>query len=136
MFSGVAEAFDGFEVGVAFEDVVSGDEYVGAGFADFGGGGLVDSAVDFEVSVAEHGAHEPDFFEHLGDEGLAAEAWVDGHDEDHVDGVDEELDVVLGGAGVEDDAGLAAEAADFVDQAQGVERGFDVEGDGRPWGRR
>ena len=83
----------GFDLGgvVAFEDGVAGDEDVGAG--SYGGFGCIhgDAAVDFDVDVAAicEGFGLVDFFQHCGDEALAAEAWVDGHDQDEVQAVDD-----------------------------------------------
>ena len=59
-----------------------------------------------KVPVAEHGANELDFADHVADEGLAAETGVDRHHEDHIHVVDEIFNGLVGGARIEDDAGL------------------------------
>src|SRR5450830_1573117 len=79
---------DGLVVGLA-EDGGTGHEGVGAGFG--GGCDVVDfdAAVDFQHDVAagvvDPAAHRGNLLQCLGNERLAAEARIDGHDQDDVD---------------------------------------------------
>mmetsp|Transcript_2000 Transcript_2000/g.9027 ORF Transcript_2000/g.9027 Transcript_2000/m.9027 type:complete len:298 (-) Transcript_2000:14-907(-) len=132
---GRLDARDGGGVVVRVEDGGARDEGVGAGVDDLVGVGGGDAAVDLDPRVNSLGvAHRLDLRDLLNlrlDEGLAAEAGVDGHDQDEVDAVEDVLEAFGGGSGVEDDARLASEVLDLVDGAVEVDggRAFRVDGD-------
>ena len=116
-----------------FEEAGAADEGVGATAGAFGGGFVGDAAVDFDVEV-EAAASAPgggllDFWECFVDEGLAAEAWIDRHDEEEVDAVEERFDFVDDGGWVDGEADGFFEFANFPDEVVdfgGAE--FDVDG--------
>ena len=89
---------------------------VGAGGAAFGGGGQIDAAVHLkaEGQVARLAplVDLPQLGQHVAAEGLAAEAGLDGHDQNQVDFAQQVLDGGSGCARVQDDPALAAQGAD------------------------
>lgn len=109
------------------------DDGVGAGGEDVGEGAVVDAAVDFDV-VGEPVGFAPcfsgaDLVEGFGDEGLAAEACVDGHDEEEVDLVEPWFSGGEGGLAVDGEAAGEAGGADAAEGIADVVIGFDVDGD-------
>ena len=115
------------------EERGAGHEGIGTGGAAFGGGGEIDPAIHFEAEGERAGAAPRVELDELGQqiatEGLAAEARLDGHDEDEIDVSEEGLDGGGGRAGVEDDAALAAEGADARERGGVVIVGLDVDAD-------
>ena len=90
MLNGPAQSIHG--LGYAFVLVVNGgacDEEVGSRLHGLAYGSLVDASIYLyiavQVSMGDYLAHASDFGEHFGDEILAPEARVDGHDEHHVE---------------------------------------------------
>src|SRR2546423_12575972 len=81
--NGVAEAAGGGEGVVGVKDGAAGDEDVGPGARRQGGRLLIDAAVDLqsdlEVAPVDLLSCLLDLVHHVGDEGLAAEAGVHGH---------------------------------------------------------
>lgn len=109
------------------------DDGVGAGGEDIGEGAFVDAAVDFDV-VGESVGVAPcfggaDLVEGFWDEGLAAEACVDGHDEEEVDLVEPWFSGGEGGLAVDGEAAGEACGADAAEGITDVVMGFDVDGD-------
>ena len=90
-----------------------------------------DAAVDLEPdrAVADHGAERAELRQHRRQEGLAAEAGVDGHHQDEVALVEDVLDRGGRRRGVERHAGLRAELADAREAAVEVGAGLGVDGD-------
>jgi hypothetical protein len=84
---------------------------------------------DVVAGVVDHLACDLGLVQDGGDEGLSAEARVDGHEEDDVDLVHDVLAVVEGGGGVEDKPGLAPALTDLLEGAVDVVGGFGVERD-------
>ena len=109
------------------------DDGVGTGGEDIGEGAVVDTAVDFDV-IGEPVGFSPcfggaDLVEGFGDEGLAAEACVDGHDEEEVDLVEPWFSGGEGGLAVDGEAGGEAGGADAAEGIADVVIRFDVDGD-------
>ena len=109
------------------------DDGIGAGGEDIGEGAVVDAAVDFDV-VGEPVGFAPcfggaDLVEGFGDEGLASEASVDGHDEEEVDLVEPWFSGCEGGLAVDGEAAGEACGADAAEGIADVVIGFDVDGD-------
>src|SRR5690606_21791816 len=126
---------DGGTVVAAAEDGRAGDEGVGAGGGDAADVGHLHSAVDLEADVAAAGfdqfARLGDLVKDVVDETLAAEARVDGHQQHHVDAVDDVLEVCQRGGRVEHQSGAAALVADQLRRAVDVFGGLGMEGDVR-----
>ena len=78
----------------ALEHGRAGDEDVGPGLDDERRRLRRDAAVDLDIDVAaaDHGPDAPHLLAHGRDEGLAAEARIDGHAQDEVDRVEDRLD--------------------------------------------
>lgn len=116
-----------------FEEGGAGDESVGAGGAAFQAGLEVNAAVHFEtegeILFAAPGVELGEFGQHITAKRLSAETGLDGHNEDEIDLGEEVADGYGGGAGIEDDAVLAAEGANLGEQGAVVEGGLDVEAD-------
>lgn len=113
------------------------DEDFDTGFVHILEGPFVAGAVDLDqVAVAVlilEPLRLPDFMEHFGDEGLACEAGVHGHDGDFIDFMNVLFDVVQGSGWIEYHAELAAQGLDLVDDAEslrvdGLRLGTDVGG--------
>ena len=96
----------------------AGYEDVGAGADDHGG--VVDGhpTVYFDeggqVPVADHTAEVSDLLTGVGDEFLAAEAWIDAHDKDRVDIMEDIGEEFDRGMGVEGYAGFHTEGMDLL----------------------
>jgi len=110
-----------FMIGLA-EEEGAGDEDIGAVEKTEARGGEVNAAVHFDIdgkiAAGDFGAEGGDFWEHVVHKGLAAEAGLDGHDEDHVTELEEGEDGGGVGDWFEDEAGLGAEAANGVERRQ------------------
>ena len=91
-----------------FEEGSAGHEGVSAGGVAVGTGGEVDPAVHFEAkgerAFAAPGGELRQLGQHVAAEGLAAEAGLDGHDEDEVDLGEERFNGADGRSGVEHEA--------------------------------
>ncbi len=72
-------------IAAVVEDGRAGDEEVRSGFDDFGDGVISDAAVDFDAVIQAHLGPQrgqmADFLHAARNEALAAEAWVDRHDQ-------------------------------------------------------
>lgn len=121
----------GFVVG--FEEGGAGDKGVGPGATAIGGGGEIDAAVNFETEVkraiAAPGVDLFEFRQQIVAEGLAAEARLDGHDQNEIDHREERFDGGGGRVGIEHEAGLATEIADLFQGGGVVVGGFDMDAD-------
>ena len=96
------------------------DQHIGAGLHHARRGLRRDAAVDLDVDRRGRRparARRGDLVERGRNEGLAAEAGIDRHDEDQIDDVDDMLDRCYRRAGIERDAGLLAERADRLQRA-------------------
>ena len=115
------------------KDGTSSNEHINTGLADLLDVVNLDAAIDLETavdaSVIDHLASLAGLLKSGGDEGLSTETGVDAHEEDDVELVQNELGVVQGGGGVEDEAGLAATVLDELEGAVDVVGGLGVEGD-------
>lgn len=118
------------------EDGACGDEHIDPGRADGRRVGGRYAAVDLEALVVpQEWAYASCLVEDFGDEGLAAETWVDAHDEDEVEVFDEAEEAFDGGGGVDGEAGGRAEFADVFGEFEGLVgcvgggHGFDVDGE-------
>ncbi len=107
-----------FVIGLG-EEEGAGDEDVGAVIEAEARGGEINAAIHFDVNVevaaGDFVAEGGDFWEHVVHEGLAAEAGLDRHDEDHVAAIEEGEGGVGGGAGFEDEAGFGAQTTNCVE---------------------
>lgn len=108
-----------FVIGLAEEKGAS-DEDIGAVSVTERGGSVVNTAVYFdihrEIAAGDFAAQRGNFGEHIVHEGLATEAGLDGHDEDH-DGEFEEGEGSFGGCvRLENDPGLGAQTTNGVEQ--------------------
>src|SRR5206468_11574514 len=110
----------------------AGDQDGGAGFDDGRGGLGVDAAVDLdrhrEATAVDLGAQLADLGDDGVDELLAAEAGVHGHDQDHVQLGQDDVQVVDGRMRVQGDGRLLAQLADVFDGPVQVRRGLQVDG--------
>lgn len=109
------------------------DEGIGAGPGAFGHGILGDAAIDLDA-VGQLFFVAPavgllDFGNGFVDERLAAESWIDGHDEHQVHLTEEGADGAHGGGWVNGEAGAEAEGADFPQQTFHAGTEFDVDGE-------
>mmetsp|Transcript_69580 Transcript_69580/g.188051 ORF Transcript_69580/g.188051 Transcript_69580/m.188051 type:complete len:374 (+) Transcript_69580:542-1663(+) len=131
---GGADAFDGRRVVRGVEHCGAGDDSVAACLHDLVGVRRADAAVDLDPRVhalrLAEGLQLLDLVDLALDEALAAEAGVDGHDQDEVDLLQDVLDGRQGRAGVEDDPGSAAQRFDALDGPVQVDRrrGLAVDG--------
>ena len=100
------------------ENGVAGHEYVGACFTQAGGVFYGDAAVQLdmgrEAAVVDHAAEVADLLTGVGDEFLAAEAWIDAHDKDRVDIMEDIGEEFDRGMGVEGYAGFHTEGMDLL----------------------
>ena len=133
----LTHGIDGLLVGLdgagLLQDGTSSNEHVNTGLADLLDVVDLDTSIDLEAAVdaglVDELASLAGLVEGGGDEGLSTEAGVDAHEEDDVELVEDELGVVEGGGGVEDEAGLAAAVLDELEGAVDVVGGLGVEGD-------
>ena len=133
----LTHGIDGLLVGLdgagLLQDGTSSNEHVDTGLADLLDVVDLDTSVDLEAAVnaglIDELASLTGLLEGGGDEGLSTEAGVDAHEEDDVELVEDEVGVVEGGSGVEDEAGLAAAVLDELEGAVDVVGGLGVEGD-------
>jgi hypothetical protein len=133
----LSHGIDGLLVGLdsagLLEDGTSSNEHVNTGLADLLDVVNLHTAVDLETAVnagiIDELASLAGLIEGGGDEGLSTETGVDAHEKDDVELVKDELGVVEGGGGVEDEAGLAAAVLDELEGAVDVVGGLGVEGD-------
>src|SRR5690606_33567971 len=93
----------------------------------------VHATIDLQTDITATGVDQRTRFAQLvegaGDELLPAEAWVDAHQQHHVDLVHHILQGVQAGGRVEHQAGLATTILDQLKRTVDVLRGFRVEGD-------
>lgn len=85
--------------------------------------------MEFQAAIGPESGGGADFIEHLGHEGLAAEAGDDGHAEEEIDLIEKGPGGFERSGGIEGKTGLAAR---FADAAQGffdIVIGLDVDGD-------
>ena len=110
------------------EDVAAADENVDAGSYEARRGLLLYAAVDFDEGVAAAVGDELSEAAYLWygvlDELLSAEAWIDAHEQHHVDIADDVFERGDGRRGVQRDASLHAGGMDFLNGSVQVERGF------------
>src|SRR5712692_4127785 len=96
-------------------------QQIGSGFDYQRSGRLVNAAIDFDIAVqaafGNHLAQAGDFGQRFGDELLAAEAGVDGHDKHHVDQGEYIFEQEDGGRWVERDCCHFARYSDLLDDA-------------------
>ncbi len=129
----LAQATDHGGVVGLLEDRRAGDEDVDAAARSLGDVVGLDAAIDLDVDVVavaiDFHSERGGFLEHLGDEGLAAEARVHRHEEHLVD-VGEHVTHVIDGRGrVEHHAGALARVLDLLHHAMKVHAGFRVDTD-------
>ncbi len=108
----------------------AGNQNIGAGLNALLGGLRVDAAVDLEVDGAaggvDHLAHFSDFIERR-DEGLSAEAGIDGHHQNKIGDVHDMRQRLHRRAGVDGDARLFAERLDELHGTVQVRAGLGVD---------
>jgi hypothetical protein len=111
------------------EDGGAGDEDGRAGLGEGAGLVAIDATVhrDVDRTLADERFDLADFGDGRRDEGLAAEARVDGHDQDQVEIVQHPLDRLGRRRGIERDARLRSGLADLVQDAVQVRAGFSVD---------
>lgn len=117
---------DFFGIGLA-ENSGTHHEYVSAGFLASQDVVQLDAAIDLDVKFRFHLAKFADLVQAIGDEALAAETRIHGHDEDHVNDVQHMLDVRKRGCGVDGHSGLYAKFCNLVQQAVQMVSGFGVD---------
>jgi hypothetical protein len=117
------------------EDGGTGDQGVGPGVDDLVRVGRRDAPVDFnprvDVVLVAQSLDLLDLLHLRFDEGLTAEARVDGHDQNQVDDVDDVLQARNRGPRVQHDARFATQVLDLTDSSVQVNgtRTFSVNGD-------
>ena len=108
-------------------------EHIRPGIDALPGDLCVDTAIDFEVDwptgLVDHLAHGLDLAKLAGDERLAAEPGVDGHDQHEIDLVDQVVEDFGGRRRIERDAGLLAQRLDRLHRAMRVGTRFGMDGD-------
>mmetsp|Transcript_156 Transcript_156/g.559 ORF Transcript_156/g.559 Transcript_156/m.559 type:complete len:269 (+) Transcript_156:160-966(+) len=121
------DSLDSLSVVGGTEDSRAGHQGVGTCIKNLVGIGWGDTAINLnpwvQTPLVAHGPELPDLVDLALDELLAAKAGVDRHDEDEVDLVQHVLDGLQGSAGVEHNAGVAAEVLDHVHDAVQVDGG-------------
>ena len=114
------------------EDGGAGDEGAGAGPDDSLGGVWSDAAIDLDFNASRTFVQHPSNTRDLGDgrldEGLPAEAWIDGHDEHDIHVLQHLFDCGDGGGRIEGDAGKDAAVFDLADYSVEVLGGLHVDG--------
>ena len=107
------------------------DKGIGARSRKLAGHIGTDAAIHLDVDRAS-GGHRPevaDLADRRLDEGLAAEAGIDRHDQHEVDQVDDIFDRAHRRAGIEHHAGLLAQRADRLQRPMQMRAGLGMDGD-------